>query len=358
MRPLVSIILPCYNAEKYLEHSLDSITGQHYQNIEIICIDDGSTDKTLRMLQDYQLADTRIRILRNRQNQGLILTLNRALKEARGEFFARMDADDYCPPDRINSQVEFLLSNPGYDMVGCSHRIFVDDRKGLELTPALATLDESLHIIALVATPFAHGSVMGRRRLIDEGLYYYDPDYPHSEDFELFSRLSSLNVRMANIKRPLYWLRMNPESVSVRFNLAQVESHLRISRRNLRKKLNSTELCDRILKILSNRISEPVTYEDVKQAFTLLRTFSDQQEKEHPARREVTREVRNFLHLHRLNILIQSNKTGFSVNGPRNIGFFLRTLTLLRAGQLPYVISKLGNFFAFRLFNTRKLDLY
>src|SRR4051812_6290358 len=106
MRPLVSIVYPCYNAEKYLSYSLESILNQDYSNLEIICVNDGSTDSTLTMLEDYKSADTRIIIINNPSNLGLIESLNIGLQKANGAFFARMDADDYCPVDRITMQMQ------------------------------------------------------------------------------------------------------------------------------------------------------------------------------------------------------------------------------------------------------------
>jgi glycosyltransferase involved in cell wall biosynthesis len=114
--PLVSIVIPVYNGEKYLADSLDSVLCQTYQNWELIIINDGSTDSTEQLILNYQ--DKRIKYLRNDDNKGIIFSLNRGLRESKGVYIARLDADDIALPFRIEKQVEFLSENPDYVMCG------------------------------------------------------------------------------------------------------------------------------------------------------------------------------------------------------------------------------------------------
>ena len=100
---LVSIILPCFNASKYIDVALKSILNQNYKNIEVIVIDDGSTDNTLTILEQYSKVDSRIKLFENSKNKGLIYTLNKAILLANGEYIARMDADDISMLDRIEN---------------------------------------------------------------------------------------------------------------------------------------------------------------------------------------------------------------------------------------------------------------
>ena len=114
--PLVSIVLPVYNGEKYLAESLDSVLAQTYQNWELVIINDGSTDGTENLI--FRLSDKRIKYLPNDGNKGIIFSLNRGLQVSNGVFIARLDADDIALPTRIEKQVEFLSENVDYNLCG------------------------------------------------------------------------------------------------------------------------------------------------------------------------------------------------------------------------------------------------
>ena len=124
MNPLVSIIMGVYNEEKNLQTCIDSIINQTYDNWEFIICDDCSTDGSVRVLEEYRNKDSRITVLKNENNSRLAQTLNNCLKVAKGEFIARMDADDISLPDRIQKQVVFLIENPGIDCVGTGRIMF------------------------------------------------------------------------------------------------------------------------------------------------------------------------------------------------------------------------------------------
>src|SRR3989344_7219283 len=110
-KPLVSILLPVFNAERYLRASLTSTLSQSYSNIEVICVDDGSKDNSLKILRDFARADKRVKVFKNTKNMGIGFTANKALSHARGKFIARMDADDVMLQGRIEKQIAFLQSN-------------------------------------------------------------------------------------------------------------------------------------------------------------------------------------------------------------------------------------------------------
>ena len=98
--PLISVIIPCYNAEKYVEQAVRSIMNQTYKNQEILCTDDCSIDSTLSILERLATEDSRIRIIRHTENKKLIFTLNELVQESKGDYIARMDADDISLPQR------------------------------------------------------------------------------------------------------------------------------------------------------------------------------------------------------------------------------------------------------------------
>jgi len=349
MRPLVSILLPCYNAEKYLSHALESILNQDYSNLQVICINDGSTDQTLAILKEYSAADTRIEIWDAKRNKGLIETLNTGIKLVRGAYFARMDADDYCPPDRIALQVDFMESHPEFELVSGGYHYFVTNQQALEYVPPVATLPAALQFISLFSTPLTHAAVLGRSTLLQKD-YRYDYHYPHSEDYELFSRLALKGLPMANLQCALYWVRLNPESVSVVHNETQIDSHLRITARNIDLCYGDhIEFSPNVLKLISNRINSPVTIREVKDSLRLLDHYFNRQNINRTFTQAEKKEIRNYYYLHKVNILIQSNKTNFRYQGAKNIGFFIETLFLIRWSYALAIIKKFIIYFKYRL---------
>ncbi|MBI4028916.1 MAG: glycosyltransferase family 2 protein [Candidatus Blackburnbacteria bacterium] len=117
-QPLVSILLPVYNAESYLRTCLDSTLGQSYKNIEVIAVNDGSTDKSLQILHEYARYDKRVHVFNNPRNKGIGYTANKAMAHSTGQYVARMDADDVMLSDRIEKQVRYLISHPSTVLVG------------------------------------------------------------------------------------------------------------------------------------------------------------------------------------------------------------------------------------------------
>lgn len=118
--PLVSVLIPVYNVAEYVDKALMSIVRQSYRNLEIIVIDDCSSDGTIDIIKKISKFDDRIIVLRNDQNRGIARTLNLGLSKAHGIFIARMDGDDISEYDRIETKVKFLMENPSYSLVGCS----------------------------------------------------------------------------------------------------------------------------------------------------------------------------------------------------------------------------------------------
>lgn len=114
----VSILLPIHNASKYLKTCLESLLSQSYGHLEIIAIDDGSTDSSLKILRSYARKDKRLKIFKNKKRYGLATCLNRGLKYATGTYLAFMDADDTSHKDRMFKQLEYLIANPKVATVG------------------------------------------------------------------------------------------------------------------------------------------------------------------------------------------------------------------------------------------------
>ncbi len=126
-KPLISILLPVHNAEKYLSDCLSSLLNQTYKNIEIVAIDDKSSDKSYKILNQFKKKDKRIRVYKNIKRYGIAVTLNRLVNKTKGSYIAFMDTNDVSSPNRLKKQYKFLIANPGIVAVG-SQCTFINDR--------------------------------------------------------------------------------------------------------------------------------------------------------------------------------------------------------------------------------------
>ncbi len=198
--PLVSVVLPVYNGGAYFAESIQSILTQTYTNIELIVIDDGSTDNSSEIIRTFP--DPRIRFY-GQSNQGLPATLNRAIRLSNGKYIARQDADDVSFPMRIQRQVDFFERNPEYGVVGTWSKILggVKDRGRGHRHPID---NERLKFNLLFDSYFVHSSVMMRKSVIDKVGFYATDKSRQPEDFELWSRIvRDGQFKVANISEVL-----------------------------------------------------------------------------------------------------------------------------------------------------------
>lgn len=186
--PLVSVLLPVYNGELYLEESLNSVLNQTYKNYEIIIINDGSTDNTSNILR--RISSEKILIINNKINVGLISSLNLGIEIANGEYIARMDSDDICLPQRIEKQVTFMKKNSEIGICGMQAKFI---GKNVKITRSHhPKAHDEICCQLLVFPPFVHSTVMIRSQLIKNYGLRYDHNYIHAEDYDLWERASHL----------------------------------------------------------------------------------------------------------------------------------------------------------------------
>ncbi len=208
MKPEISVVMPVLNGEKYLAEAMRSILEQSLSDFEFIIINDGSTDKTEEIIKSFN--DSRIVYVNNPTNLGLSKSFNIGIRETRGEYIARMDADDIALPDRFEKQLDFLRSNPEIDIVGSA--IWRIDKDGKKLGVShKALLPKALEWQSLFSTPLFHPTVMGRTQVFKEN--HFDESLSSSEDYELWSRLMfEKGSKLANLSEPLLLYRVFPGS--------------------------------------------------------------------------------------------------------------------------------------------------
>ena len=185
----ISIGIPFYNAEKYLEDAICSVLAQTYEDWELTLVDDGSSDNSLAIANIYAENDSRIRVISDGRNKKLPYRLNQLIEESAGDFIARMDADDVMHPDRLEKQLEFLETNKRYDLVSTG-LISIDKDNIVKGYRKVESLYDDFSNIK-TSYPIVHPSVMARRSWFQRNKY--SEKYPRAEDFELWTKTISNN---------------------------------------------------------------------------------------------------------------------------------------------------------------------
>jgi glycosyltransferase involved in cell wall biosynthesis len=210
MHPKVSIVTSTYNGEQYLEESVGSMLGQTFDDFEFIIVDDGSTDNTLKKLQ--QMGDPRIRIIQQK-NQGQTNALIAGVEQAQGELIARIDQDDYSLSHRLIRQVEFMDAHPEVNLCGSRFQELCGD----DLAPQrvqFAQTDTEIRKVVSCFNPLAHSAVMFRRDAYMK-VGGYDNKFSIGMDYDLFIRLMEIG-QVHNIEEVLTVIRMHDESHSTK----------------------------------------------------------------------------------------------------------------------------------------------
>ena len=185
-RAVVSIVIPVHNGEKYIKESIDSCLAQTYSNIEILVVDDKSTDSTLEILKGY---GEKITVLPVEKQNGLGNVINIGIRASKGKYIARMDADDIMYPDRIEKQVEYLENNPSCVAVGGQIDI-INENSDITGHREYAQNDKDLKKNRFLFQPFAHPAVTLRKSTLEE-IGLYPEDMWKVEDVKLFLILST-----------------------------------------------------------------------------------------------------------------------------------------------------------------------
>lgn len=208
--PVVSVITPVYNAEKYIAETIESILGQTFDDFEFIVIDDQSTDKTRMVVEKYAKQDSRIKLYRNKKNLGIAGNRNRGVSLARGKYIVWQDADDISLPTRLEKQFTFMESNPDVAICGSSLQFF--DESGDLSVRRYATDDATLRSTIFRFSPVAQPSAMIRKKSL-ESVGEYDLKWPPAEDLDMSFRIGA-RYKLANVPETLVRYREHPNSAT------------------------------------------------------------------------------------------------------------------------------------------------
>ena len=210
-RPMVSVVMPAYNVERYVEEAIQSILDQTFRDFEFIIIDDGSTDGTGDIIDRHAAADPRIVYVQNQSNLGQTKSMNKGIELARGKYICRMDADDISYPDRFEKQLAFMEENPDVVISGgimevCNRDMKLICRRIYNLT------DVEIRRKLFRYSPFCHPSTIYRTEGAKTIGGYSEVIFP-AEDYDFYFRLGRLGA-FANLPDVIYKMRVNPSGIS------------------------------------------------------------------------------------------------------------------------------------------------
>ncbi|WP_294208410.1 glycosyltransferase family 2 protein [uncultured Chryseobacterium sp.] len=225
----VSVIIPCYNVSRFLNEGLESIINQSYDNLEIICLNDCSTDDTLSILQEFAVEDNRIKIFSNEVNKGLIFTLNKLVSLASCEILIRMDPDDVAEKDRILNLVGKMIEDDA-DLVSSNYSWIDENSKPLKKKGFdLLTTQLGIKYTAIFNSPFPHPQSSFKKKIFKRGIY--DHDYKAAEDYKLWTvLLLSENFKGVIVNKELYRYRINESGMSLSNASLQSQNHITIAK--------------------------------------------------------------------------------------------------------------------------------
>lgn len=215
-KPLVSVIMPVYNAGDFLVEAIESIVSQTYENWELIVVDDASTDNSWQIIKEYkERYPNKIKAVRLRKNRnaGGDVAGEIGFRMAKGELVARMDADDISTPDRLERQVRFLQKHKKVDIVG-SVAWVINERGEILGKKLVPTTYEKIKEEFFVFHPLIHPTVMVRRSSF--GKSFYKIDYPANNDYWTFFNYLFEGKIIANIKKPLLQYRIHNDNDSLK----------------------------------------------------------------------------------------------------------------------------------------------
>lgn len=242
--PLISVVMSVCNDEKYLSEAIESILNQTYTNFEFIIINDGSTDSSFDIIQEYMQKDERI-VLISRENKGLPYSLNEGIEKAKGKYIARMDSDDISKSERIQMQLEFL-EEFNYDLVGSYIEKIDMNHKSLGVSISPITKKQIDKLLPHATVAF-HPTWFGKKDLFVKTMY--NELFITAQDYEFLSRAIAKGYRVGNIDKVLLNYRVNFNALSNKKAYIQFKLHQFVT---IKQKNKLFDLNKEVEKFLSN----------------------------------------------------------------------------------------------------------
>lgn len=221
MNPTISVMMPLFDAKEYLAEAIESILNQTFTDFEFLIIDD-SSDGSYEIAKSYEAKDKRIRVIKNNPPLGLRKSSNLGIKEAKGKYIARMEADDISLPNRLEKQLAFMENNPEVDVSGCFLQLF--GQQNGQWTYPLD--DEEIRAGLIWGITIAHPTTFMKRSFLIEGNHYYNPDgLSYAEDREFFFDMHK-KATFKNLPEFLYKYRRSSNSVTKRLKSKRLEARM------------------------------------------------------------------------------------------------------------------------------------
>lgn len=217
MNELISVIIPIYNREKYLHESIESIINQTYKNLEIILVDDGSSDRSLNICKYYEKVDKRVKVFIQR-NQGISIAMRNAVKISKGKYIARMDSDDISALDRYEKQLKYLKEH-NYDILGVYVKGFGNGRKtsmlGMEkfMNIPIRNKDQQIKRIYIGST-IGGGVIFGKSQVFKK-YFPFKKEYGLVEDVYMYMMFHKNKCKLGMLEEELYYYRVHDENTSI-----------------------------------------------------------------------------------------------------------------------------------------------
>lgn len=243
----ISVIMPVYNAGKYLKDAISSILDQDFKDFEFIIINDCSKDNSVQIIKGFTLIDKRIKVIENDIRLGICKTLNKGIKASKGNYIARMDADDWSYPYRLQKQYDFMESNKNVGVMGGA--MLIINEKGTIIGKREYPLsDFSIRRKIFRYSPFSHPSIIMRKNILNiSGLY--ESEFEHAEDYELYFRIGKYS-KFANINIPLIKYRVIEGSITKSRTKEMELKTLKIRRIYAKSGLYKMNIVDKLYNIL------------------------------------------------------------------------------------------------------------
>ncbi|MAV83339.1 MAG: glycosyltransferase family 2 protein [Gammaproteobacteria bacterium] len=242
-KPKITVIMSVFNGSKFLAESIQSILDQTFKEFEFIIINDGSTDNSLDIIRSFESADSRIKVI-SKLNEGLAKSLNTAISISKGEYIARMDADDISYKNRLEKQYEFMQKNKSIDLCGCSMDI-IDELGNVTSEKIQASNNHEILKKRFFQSPILHITFFGKKLFFLKNNGYRE-EFKYAQDYDLVMRGIDAGAKICNIKHKLvqyrdYKQKIEPEKFIQQFRMTELIVKLSREREQFGKEVSTLD---------------------------------------------------------------------------------------------------------------------